>query len=56
MDDGTPVEFCTYGDAIVLRVTGPKCVFCRSEKGLVEIMGRQVCGSCVRELAARSGR
>jgi len=56
MEDGTPVEFCTDGDAIVLRVTGPKCVFCGFTGDVRGLMGRRACGSCVRELVARSGR
>ncbi|MBE5781241.1 MAG: AbrB/MazE/SpoVT family DNA-binding domain-containing protein [Clostridiales bacterium] len=53
MDVKDPVEIFVQGDRIVLRKYQPACIFCGSEKDLVEHGDYMVCRSCIEALAQK---
>ena len=46
---GTEVDLTLEGDRIYLKVSVPRCVFCKTEVGHegVQVQGKFVCGGCV---------
>jgi len=48
--EGDPLEMYMEADAIVVKKFQPSCVFCGSDKRLVEHMGRNVCIDCRHDL------
>ena len=51
MDVKDPVEIFVQGDRIVLRKYQPACIFCGSEKDLVEHGDYNVCRACIESLS-----
>lgn len=50
------LEIYTEGDTIVLRKYTPNCVFCGSEKDLLDFNGRPVCRACARTITALAAK
>ena len=50
--DGTPLELLVDGDAIVLRVWRPKCVFCQRATER-QWRAKYVCDACLGRLAEK---
>jgi transcriptional pleiotropic regulator of transition state genes len=50
LNERDPVEIFLEGESIVLRKYEAACVFCGDTHGLVSFQGKQVCGSCLRQL------
>jgi transcriptional pleiotropic regulator of transition state genes len=53
---GDALDISVEGDAIILRKTTVGCVFCGRVDDLRSHLGREVCGTCVREMVAGSAR
>ena len=47
-----PVEIFVDGDYILLKKYQPSCVFCDSMEEITVYKGKNVCGDCVKNLAA----
>ena len=49
MEIGLEVEISVDGDRLWLKVSVPRCVFCKVEVGQedVQVQGKFVCGECV---------
>ena len=45
------LEIFMEGDQIVLRKFEPACIFCASDRKLVEYNGKNVCRDCIRKMA-----
>lgn len=50
VDDVDSLEIFTEGDTIILKKFAPSCVFCGSDKDIVEFKGKNVCKNCRKEL------
>ena len=49
--EGAAVEIYTADDgSVVLRKYQPACIFCDSAKDITLFKGKNICGSCLREL------
>ena len=46
-----PVEIYVEGDKIILTKYLPVCHFCSGSENVVEYKGKQICRSCIDELA-----
>ena len=47
-----PVDISVENDSIVIRKSGPACVFCGKKDGnLLTFRGRTICKSCLQEIA-----
>ena len=49
-----PVEIFVDEDMIVLKKYTPSCVFCSNTKNVIKFKDKNVCESCLSELAARA--
>lgn len=45
-----PIEIYVDGSSVILKKFVPNCLFCGSSKKLVELNGKLVCESCIKEL------
>lgn len=45
------LEIYMDGDKIVLQKYEPSCVFCSSSQGLLTFKGKNVCPTCIRNMA-----
>ena len=48
--EGTPVEIYTEGETIILKKYAPDCLFCGESDDLVNLKGKWVCKSCLKDL------
>lgn len=44
------LEIFMEGDQIVLRKYEPACIFCASDKQLVDYKGKNICRDCIRKM------
>ncbi len=44
------LEILLEGDAIVLKKYDPNCMFCGSTENVEDIMGKNICESCVKKI------
>ncbi|MEG0751604.1 MAG: AbrB/MazE/SpoVT family DNA-binding domain-containing protein [Oscillospiraceae bacterium] len=51
IESGDPVEISAERDRIIIRRFAPSCVFCKSETGTTEYLGKTVCADCIKHLA-----
>jgi len=47
---GDPLEISVNGEYLVLKKYVPKCVFCKSDKDVVEVKGKHICRNCLANL------
>ncbi|MBQ7387565.1 MAG: AbrB/MazE/SpoVT family DNA-binding domain-containing protein [Clostridia bacterium] len=47
-----PVEIYVDGDKIILTKYLPVCHFCSGSENIIEYRGKQICKSCIDELAS----
>lgn len=45
-----PIEIYVEGSSIILRKYEPNCIFCGSNKKLVEYKGRLICNKCANQI------
>ena len=45
------LEIFMEGDQIVLRKFEPACIFCASDRRLVDFNGKNVCRDCIRKMS-----
>ncbi len=45
-----PLEIYVEGNDIILRKYQPSCVFCDSNKDVVEFKGHNICANCIQQL------
>ena len=45
-----PMEIYVDSTSIILKKYEPNCIFCDSQKKLVEFEGKQVCEKCIKKL------
>lgn len=50
LPEGTPIEFYTEGETIILKKYQPGCVFCGNIEDGVVLRGKRICPSCRKEL------
>jgi len=50
MGEDSKVEIIARGNEIVLKKYAPSCIFCHSEKDLVEFNGQKICGDCAEKI------
>ena len=48
--EGTPLEIYTEGETIILKKYAPGCLFCGESDDLVNLKGKWVCKSCLKDL------
>ena len=55
IEDGTEMDLTLEGNTISLKVSVPRCVFCKCEVGQedVQLQGKFVCGECVVAMVGR---
>lgn len=41
------LEISVNGDTIILSKYVPRCIFCKSEKDVIQKMGRHLCKECI---------
>lgn len=46
IEERDPLEIFVQEDLIVLRKSSQVCIFCGSEEGINDFMGKGVCGKC----------
>ena len=51
IDQRDPIEIYVDGDSIILRKAGNTCIFCGSENGLSEYLGKSICENCKKNIA-----
>ena len=44
------LEIYVEGNAVILKKYKPSCIFCDSNKDIVQFKGKNVCPKCLREL------
>lgn len=44
------LEIYVEGASVVLKKYEPACIFCGSDSHVVELKGKNICASCVKEL------
>ncbi|HHU61346.1 MAG: AbrB/MazE/SpoVT family DNA-binding domain-containing protein [Bacillota bacterium] len=52
IEERDPLEIFVQEDLIVLRKSSLVCIFCGSEEGVEDFMGKGVCGKCRSSLQA----
>ena len=50
MGEDSKVEILVRGNEIILRKYAPSCIFCHSEKELVEYNGQKICRTCAEKI------
>lgn len=45
-----PLEVFTEGDTIVLKKYAPACIFCGEVEGVTNILGKNICPECKKEI------
>ncbi len=50
IDDEDELEIYVEDDRIILKKYIPTCVFCQSDKGIVEYKDKNICEDCLKEL------
>lgn len=50
MGEDSKVEIVVKGNEITLRKYAPSCIFCHSEKELVEYNGQKICRTCAEKI------
>lgn len=45
------LEIYVEGNAVILKKYKPSCIFCDSNKDVVQFKGKNVCPKCLREMA-----
>ena len=50
IEERTPLEIFTDGDAIVLKKHETACAFCGNTEGLSAFHGKQICAACLEQL------
>lgn len=45
-DEDSKVEIIVKGNEITMKKYAPSCIFCHSEKDLIEYCGQKVCRAC----------
>lgn len=45
-----PIDFCLFGDTILLKKIMPSCIFCGQDTELISYENRQVCKQCLQTL------
>lgn len=56
IEEGESLEIYTDGEKIVLRKYEPACIFCGNAEDVVNYKGKNVCKSCLAELAVKECR
>lgn len=51
MDEDAQVEILVTGNEITLKKYAPSCIFCHSEKNLIEYCGQKICRKCAEKIA-----
>ena len=49
--EGDHLDIAIEDERIILTLSHDRCVFCRSSDDLLEVKGRKVCGTCMKELS-----
>lgn len=49
-DNRSEIEISVNEDAIVLKKYTPRCVFCKGEYEVKEIMRKPICENCLKEI------
>lgn len=52
-DSGIALEIYRNGDSVVLKRGQVSCVFCQSDKELIEYRGKHICKECRAEMQAK---
>lgn len=52
LGEDSKVEIIAKGNEIVMKKYAPSCIFCHSEKDLVEYNGQKICKKCAEKIAA----
>ena len=47
------LEIYVEGTSVILKKYKPSCIFCDSNKDVVEFKGKNVCPNCIKELQAK---
>lgn len=50
ISEGDQMEIYVEGDSVLLKKYEPTCVFCGDTRNVKIYKGKNVCGSCMREL------
>lgn len=50
IQEGTPMEVYTDGDAIVLKKHQIKCALCGNEENLEDYIGTKICEACIEDI------
>lgn len=48
--EATPLEIYTEGECIILKKYAPDCLFCGNGDNLVNLKGKNICKSCLKDL------
>ena len=51
IDQRDPIEIYVDGDAIILKKHETACIFCGSNKNLIEYKGKHICGDCAKKIS-----
>jgi transcriptional pleiotropic regulator of transition state genes len=56
MNEGDPVEIFVQGDMIFMEKYRPKCVFCGSGENVAEYKAKNLCMTCMSDLALQKDK
>lgn len=54
IEERDPLEIYVEGEQIVLKKYAPSCVFCGAPHDVVSFRGKNVCESCLQQLAQKA--
>lgn len=56
ISEGDELEVTVEGDRVILAKPNDRCMLCSSDRDLLAVRGRKVCGDCADDLAVARGR
>ncbi|MGI6359314.1 MAG: AbrB/MazE/SpoVT family DNA-binding domain-containing protein [Bacillota bacterium] len=51
IDEKDSLEIYVDGEKIILKKYEPGCIFCGNAEGLVNYRGKNICGTCLKQLS-----
>ncbi|MEQ8235283.1 MAG: AbrB/MazE/SpoVT family DNA-binding domain-containing protein [Syntrophomonadaceae bacterium] len=55
IEEKDSLEFYVDGDRIILKKYSPACIFCNNAEEITSYQGKNICKSCLDELAKQVG-
>lgn len=51
LKEGDPLDISKDGNRIIISPVSDCCIFCGSDKGLIDLSGRKICTRCAKKIS-----